>query len=171
MAQGMKQAGVGRSGVGSGEIGSRGRSHPTPHSPFPTPLSRFLSAAATRGFAWGRHDCMLFAADWAKALTGVDPAAGWRGTYLDETEARAVLSAAGGPEAQMHRALKRCGWRRIGAGPAAPGDIALAVPPRHADACAGIVAQSGRVALLTRGGLVVWPIPVLAAWRHGAMHG
>jgi hypothetical protein len=32
-------------------------------------------------FVWGTHDCALFAAGCVNAMTGVDPAAAFRGTY------------------------------------------------------------------------------------------
>lgn len=54
-------------------------------------------------FGWGVHDCCLFAADAVKALTGVDPAAGFRGTYSTAAEAVDVLARIGGIEAAAAR--------------------------------------------------------------------
>ena len=47
-----------------------------------------LETMKERPFVWGTFDCCLFAADIVQALTGVDYAAGYRGTYHSEAEAR-----------------------------------------------------------------------------------
>lgn len=49
-------------------------------------------------FEWGRNDCGLFAADCVQAITGEDPAPGFRGVYASESGAQAVLDANGGLE-------------------------------------------------------------------------
>lgn len=42
-------------------------------------LHAFLNSRAATAFEWGRHDCSLFAADAAHAITGTDPLpAAWR---------------------------------------------------------------------------------------------
>jgi hypothetical protein len=46
-------------------------------------------------FAWGGHDCCLFASDAVQALTGHDPAADLRG-YRTEREALRIIQAQGG---------------------------------------------------------------------------
>lgn len=55
-------------------------------------------------FAWGSHDCCLFAADAVLASTGVDHASDLRGTYDDAASALRVLRAAGGLDAVAARA-------------------------------------------------------------------
>jgi hypothetical protein len=129
-------------------------------------LAAFLSAAASQGFAWGRHDCMLFAADWARALTGDDPAAAWRGSYDSQFGALAILTAEGGHIQIMAQGLKPHGWRRVATEDTEPGDIVLANPLPH-QVAAGVAVARDCIALLTRRGLVVGPVPVIAAWRHG----
>jgi len=47
-------------------------------------------------FAWGAHDCVLWAADCVQALTGVDHAQAWRGSYSTALQAARVLSPMGG---------------------------------------------------------------------------
>jgi uncharacterized protein DUF6950 len=126
-------------------------------------LAAFLSRAAARGFCWGEHDCMLFAADWARELTGEDPAAPWRGAYSDEAGAKTILSAAGGMTAIMSGALR--GWRKVR--DEAAGDIVVASVPHHDAPLAGVATYGGRVALATRRGLVVARVPVMLGWRHG----
>ena len=44
-------------------------------------LRTYLDRVREERFAWGTHDCALFAADCVKAQTGVDPAEAFRGTY------------------------------------------------------------------------------------------
>jgi len=48
-----------------------------------------------RAFAWGQHDCCLWAADAVRALTGQDFAADLRGTYTTAAEAVRVLKKLG----------------------------------------------------------------------------
>lgn len=43
-------------------------------------------------FAWGSFDCALFACDCVRAMTGEDPAAGFRGGYSTQAEAEALGS-------------------------------------------------------------------------------
>lgn len=47
-------------------------------------------------FAWGSHDCCLWAADAVLAQTGIDPAANERGTYFDVDGAARLLRELGG---------------------------------------------------------------------------
>jgi hypothetical protein len=49
-----------------------------------------------RAFAWGQHDCCLWAADAVRSLTGQDFAADLRGTYATAAEASRVLKKLGG---------------------------------------------------------------------------
>lgn len=51
----------------------------------------FLLSRANTAFAWGKHDCALFAADGILAMTGVDIAADFRNQYSDEAGAQAAI--------------------------------------------------------------------------------
>lgn len=129
-----------------------------------TTLSDFLARAGRLGFAWGTHDCMLFAADWVCECTGRDPAAAWRGTYTNEAEALALIQDAGGASCLMHRGLAGIGWDLV-QGPVQPGDVVLARLPAHDAAVAAIAAGRGRVACLMARGLALWPpADLIAAW-------
>ena len=55
-------------------------------------------------FAWGQHDCCLFAADCVLAQTGIDLAADLRGTYTDAMGAARALQFIGGIKAAGDRA-------------------------------------------------------------------
>jgi hypothetical protein len=46
-------------------------------------------------YAWGQHDCALFAAGAVEAMTGIDFAAEFRGKYEDEDGARRLLTSLG----------------------------------------------------------------------------
>lgn len=53
-------------------------------------LYQFIEGRRLRPFAWGQHDCALFAADAVQQMTGVDLAADYRGKYRTLKEARGL---------------------------------------------------------------------------------
>lgn len=59
-------------------------------------LADLLAQRQAQPFAWGRHDCVLWAADCVAATTGRDHAAGWRGSYDDAAGAARLLRRLGG---------------------------------------------------------------------------
>ncbi len=59
---------------------------------WPVRLDRFLRQRRERPFAWGDHDCCLFALDWIETATGVRLAE-VRGLYRDAEGAAALLRA------------------------------------------------------------------------------
>lgn len=63
---------------------------------WPERLAALVEARRHAPFAWGRQDCVAFAADAAIAVTGRDPLAAWRGRYGSEAEADAILADHGG---------------------------------------------------------------------------
>jgi len=64
---------------------------------WPERLADIIDAHRDTPFAWGTHDCCLFAAAVVAALTGHDPAAGYRGAYATEAEAEALIGPGGLP--------------------------------------------------------------------------
>lgn len=58
-------------------------------------LVGYLHQARATPFAYGRHDCTLFAADAVQAMTGEDLAAPFRGRYTTLTGGLRVLRKAG----------------------------------------------------------------------------
>lgn len=68
-------------------------------------LHALVQERQAKPFAWGEHDCALWAADVVHALTGEDPAKEWRGTYSTALEAARVLRELGGMEAMATRTL------------------------------------------------------------------
>ena len=76
----------------------------TPRLPdWPERLAALVEARRNTPFAWGSHDCGLFAADAVLACTGVDPAAALRGTYADEAGATAALGPVEGLDGVVRR--------------------------------------------------------------------
>lgn len=62
---------------------------------WPSLLDEYVRAAKAKQFAWGSHDCLTFATDWHRAITGLDAFAPWRGAYDSETGARRLIVEAG----------------------------------------------------------------------------
>lgn len=58
-------------------------------------LTDYLASAGERPFAWGAHDCALFAAGAAAAMTGDDRAADFRGAYDSRASSIEALRALG----------------------------------------------------------------------------
>ncbi len=133
-------------------------------------LTDFLAEAVRRQFRWGQHDCMLFAADWARALTGVDPAASLRGAYDSRCAAEILIERFGGHEALVGRLLEGSGWTRV-AEPRA-GNIGIVTVPTRQHPNGGVAAAvcTGRRgtswALVTSRGLYIGAAPHVAAWVH-----
>lgn len=63
---------------------------------WPSRFAALVASARLEPFAWGSHDCCLWAADSVLALTGVDPAHALRGTYGDERSALKLVARLGG---------------------------------------------------------------------------
>lgn len=63
---------------------------------WPARYAALCSSRMTAPFEWGVHDCCLWAADVVEALTGVDYAAAWRGTYSTAASAARLVEDLGG---------------------------------------------------------------------------
>lgn len=125
-------------------------------------LSAFLREQARVGFTWGGSDCLLLPADWAWELTGIDPAAPWRGRYRDEGGADAILSEAGGAEALIARGLQRSPDKAH----AVRGDIGLiTVTGPEGRAEVGAICTGERWAARARRGLWIGRAEPLAIWK------
>lgn len=62
---------------------------------WPRLLAEALAAAKDTPFAWGSHDCALFAADVVLAITGADHGAVFRGRYRTANGAARALKKQG----------------------------------------------------------------------------
>lgn len=63
---------------------------------WPELLAEFIESRRLTPFVRGVSDCTMFAADAIKAMTGVDPAEQYRGTYSDTKGALRLIQGAGG---------------------------------------------------------------------------
>jgi len=62
-------------------------------------LTTFLDETKSAPFVWGKCDCALWAADFVKICTGIDPAHKLRGTYSSAFACERLLKWRGGLEA------------------------------------------------------------------------
>ncbi|EPO4525075.1 hypothetical protein A6J71_09745 [Enterobacter cancerogenus] len=121
-------------------------------------LIAVIRAAEKRPFLWGEHDCCLFAADCAEAMTGDNFADGWRGTYDSETGAKKALLRGGG---SLENVLAKY-LDEVPVKMAQRGDIA--VVENAGTRCAGVI-YGGAVWVPGEDGLVCLKIKPLSTWR------
>ncbi|WP_448674764.1 DUF6950 family protein [Enterobacter hormaechei] len=121
-------------------------------------LIAVIRAAEKRPFLWGEHDCCLFAADCAEAMTGDNFADGWRGTYDSEMGAKKALLRGGG---SLEKVLAKY-LDEVPVKMAQRGDIA--VVENAGTRCAGVI-YGGAVWVPGVEGLVCLRIKPLSAWR------
>lgn len=121
-------------------------------------LIAVIRAAEKRPFLWGEHDCCLFAADCAEAMTGDNFADGWRGKYDSETGAKKALLRGGG---SLEKVLAKY-LDEVPVKMAQRGDIA--VVENAGTRCAGVI-YGGAVWVPGEEGLVCLRIKPLSAWR------
>lgn len=119
-----------------------------------------------RPFEWGKHDCALFACNTIQDMTGLDLAAGLRGTYSSALQAARVIRSFGGDLETL--AETRCNENdmpEIATTHASRGDVVIVI--NEGNKALGIVAMDARFALcagkdgLTRVPRKDW----LRAWR------
>jgi hypothetical protein len=123
-------------------------------------LVGYLAEAARKPFAFGRHDCALFAAGAVAAMTGVDLAADWRGRYRTERGGLRMLRAAGYRD---HAEFAAAHFSEVPVAMAWPGDLAQldlgAVP------VLGVVQGAGIYVLRPEGIATVPLLRAVRAWR------
>ena len=123
-------------------------------------LRAYASSAARTPFNYGRHDCALFAAGAVAAMTGEDPAAGWRGRYTTLRGGLRVIRKAGHAD---HIAAAAAWFTEIPSAFAQVGDLAVA--PGDAGLALGVVAGA-HVWVLRPEGLGTVPLTMaLRAFR------
>lgn len=134
-----------------------------------TRLERFLAGHREHEFRYGSWDCALFVCDAIKLMTGVDPAAGFRGNYSSRTEALVAIRAYSGKRSLLaltERITSEMKMREVPALLAGRGDVVL-IRRAKADVSLGLIALNGRSILtVSRGGLCAVPLSLaLRAWR------
>ena len=121
-------------------------------------LIAVIRAAEKRPFLWGEHDCCLFAADCAEAMTGENFADGWRGTYDSETGAKKALLRGGG---SLEKVLAKY-LDEVPVKMAQRGDIA--VVENAGTRCAGVI-YGVAVWVPGEAGLVCLRVKPMSTWR------
>lgn len=133
-------------------------------------LYRLACQHAARPFAWGRSDCLLWALEVVRVLSGRDLAADLRGHYASALQARRLLHRLAGAQGLHGLLAARLGPPLPQGTPPQPGDVLLL----GADACTGDAQDIGAAAVAWRGGALAqgggglrWlPAPQpRAAWR------
>ena len=122
----------------------------------PADLAAYLAAARARAWAWGRHDCTIWVADWCLLRWGIDPAQGLRGAYATEAEARA-LTAPG----LVATVAPRMQGLAVTHAPR-PGDVGVILV--RGDEVSAIRAAGQRWAFVTPGGLALARCDHVMAW-------
>jgi hypothetical protein len=136
-------------------------------------LPAFIKASAEAGFVYGRHDCLLWLADWAVANGWPDPAAAWRGRYATALGCRRLVNREGGMMSIAVKGCRSAGLPRLAClEQMRPGDIVVgrsqivsAGMGWAADEPCGMLRTPIGLAALTRHGIAVGPGLALAAWR------
>lgn len=127
------------------------------------PLSSAVDATLGRWrrepFQWGRGDCILSVCDHVAAVTGIDPAAPWRGSYSDEAGAEAICREFGGVAALFAHGMARAGFIRADAA-----SFGWPVAVRFDGHEIVGICTGDRLAFRHIRGVVELRLPVLGAW-------
>lgn len=126
-----------------------------------THLAIAVETAKSKTFQWGTFDCMLFAADVVYAMTGVDYAKEFRGTYDSEFGAYRLIAAYGSEADLLTRVI---GVSSVQSSQGMRGDVVLAsLPTPTVGVCMGV-----NCAFLASGekGIIFLPRSVITqVWR------
>lgn len=93
------------------------------YSDWPARFAALVGQRIAQPFAWGQHDCVLWAADAVQALTGADFATAYRGTYSTALEAERLVHELGG----LSAIVTACLGEPIPAAYARTGDVGMVV--------------------------------------------
>lgn len=139
---------------------------------WPERFANYLRECRDKEFAWGAHDCVLFAANVVEVLTGVDPAKEVRGVYDDARSALEFIRDGGGLEKLVDAVLESCGLLAvIPPGLAQRGDVVLLRNHRQApwagEYALAVVGLDGALLVPAAKGLERLPLDEAAvkAWR------
>ena len=122
-------------------------------------LAGVIRSRRSSPFVWGQHDCCLFAADCALAITGIDFAAGFRGKYRSAKGASRLIDAHGGFTAMITELL----GAEIPVNAAMRGDVLMLEQDGHP---ALAVCYGADVVAVGVSGLVFRPLSdAVTAWR------
>jgi len=135
---------------------------------WPERLAACIEAAHDVPFAWGSHDCVLWACDVVKELTGTDPAERFRGQCDSAFSAIRLVQEIhpDGFEAMIRMLAAEQGYSEIPPAFAQRGDLVLCPSgleswPHALGICIGIHAMMTGISGLVRVSMTA----VVAAWR------
>lgn len=130
-------------------------------------LFEFLEQAGRTPFVYGDHDCLLYPSNWCRAVTGIDPAADFRGRYHTHIGALRILNREGGLLALAERQMTAAGLADVAPDAVVAGDVAVVRAPRPDGRLAHVGAVfTGRLwSALGVTGLVAGPFIPDKAWR------
>ena len=129
---------------------------------WPLVLSHFIEARRSQPFEWGVNDCCLFASDWVRACTGIDPAEAIRGSYSSALSAARVISAHGGMIGIVQQLGEPLGMEPVHAWSAGRGD--LVIQDNGKGASLGIV-LGPCAAFVAADGLMFFPFSNSPCWK------
>ena len=128
-------------------------------------LVAFIEERRHEPFAWAKNDCCLFACDWIKRATGVDPAFQLRDQYHSAISAHRLIKKHGGIIGIVRNYGEPCGIERIESSMARRGDIVVC--DGGEGECIGISLGSV-IAYVGKSGLIFYPMSaqkVTTCWR------
>ena len=129
---------------------------------WPEMLAAFIDARRAMPFTWEENNCGFVACDWVREITGIDPAANYRG-LVGPLETKRAVRLGGGAETIFAEAAEANGWPVIMPALAGRGDVLLHFTPRGA-ALGICVGTHG--AFMRKKGLGMVPVRDCArAWR------
>lgn len=124
-------------------------------------LIAYLAAASRKPFTAGAHDCALFTAGAVEAMTGLDPAAKWRGKYKTIKAGVAALRRKGHAD---HVGYVASMFEEVTPAFAHVGDIGV-VEGAFGFGALGIVQGEGVYVLTEQGMAIVSRMNMLRAFR------
>ena len=112
-------------------------------------------------FVWGETDCIMATCNHVMAITGIDPAKPWRGSYSDEVGAVAIYAPYGGVLGLFKHGMALAGFGMTGH--LQPGFPVVCDVAGHEVAGINL---GGRVAFMAAGrGCIELRAKVLGAWE------
>lgn len=106
---------------------------------WPRALNDYVAAHEQQAFAWGAHDCIMFACGAIEAITGKDPAHHWRGKYASAFGAARIFHDWGGFEEMIATIAGAEGFDEVPVPQARRGDLVLIHEKRpSAGVCLGL---------------------------------
>jgi hypothetical protein len=129
---------------------------------WPNLLVDFIEERRDRPFSWGSNDCCLFASDWIRLCTGIDPAADLRGRYHSALSAARVMRSHGGVAGIVESIGGRLGLEPVTHARAQRGDLVM--QDNGLGNCLGIV-LGPIAAFVADRGLLFSPFVASPCWR------